>query len=250
MDDPVSCDHAASPIGSGRLMSKLTHYRLCPHSRAIRLAAGELGLAVELSEESPWDWRPEFLELNPSGDLPVLEIGGGPKLAGAYAISEYLAETHKGDPEEAPRMALFPGTPEERAEVRRLVDWFQGKMHREVTRELLEEKLYARLRQQPAAGPDAAILRAIRANLRYHLSYIGHLTGQRRWLGGEEMSFADLAAAAHLSVIDYLGEVPWEDFRDAKSWYARVKSRPAFRPLLTDRVPGMTPPAVYADLDF
>jgi glutathione S-transferase len=119
-----------------------------------------------------------------------------------------------------------------------------------VTHELLLEKVYARLQASGGGTPDVDFLRAIRTNLRYHMSYISHLADRRRWLAGEELSFADLAAAAHLSSVDYLGEVPWEEFAVAKVWYARLKSRRAFRTILADRVPGALPSAHYADLDF
>lgn len=230
-------------------MNRLTHYRLCPRSRSIRLALGELGIACESAEERPWEWRPEFLALNPSGDLPVLELSGG-VIAGAYAISEYLDESHT-DRGEARRITLFPGRAESRAEVRRLVDWFHVKLENEVTGELLREKVYARLRPEFASHtPDPDLMRAIGANLRYHMRYLAHLADQRPWLAGDEMSFADLAAAAHLSCLDYCGEVPWDDHPAARAWYARIKSRPTFRPLLADRVPGVPPPRHYADLDF
>jgi len=231
-------------------MHTLIHFRLCPFSRAIRLALGELGMEAELAEERPWEWRQELVALNPAGELPVLQIAGGPTLCGAYAISEYLGEAAGADTDEVQVAALFPGNREQRAEVRRLADWFNGKLNREVTQELLNEKVYARMRPGTAHTPDAEVLRAIRANLRYHMSYISHLADQRRWLAGDELSFADLAAAAHLSAIDYLGEVPWEEFEIAKLWYARLKSRRAFRPILADRVPGAPPAAHYADLDF
>jgi len=235
-------------------MHKLTHFRLCPFSRAIRLTLAELDLEAELVEERPWEWRPEFLALNPAGELPVLQLDGGPTLCGAYAISEYLAEAppsgNAEDDEEEPALALFPGTREARAEVRRLVDWFNGKFNREVSRELLHEKVYARVLPGADPTPAADILRAIRANLRYHMSYVSHLAHQRRWLAGDELSFADLSAAAHLSTADYLGEVPWDEFEAAKLWYARLKSRRAFRPMLADRVPGTIPSAHYADLEF
>jgi glutathione S-transferase len=93
-------------------------------------------------------------------------------------------------------------------------------------------------------------IRAGRTNIRYHLKYIGYLIGQRNWLAGDQLTYADLAAAAHLSCVDYLGDVPWDEDDTAKHWYARVKSRPAFRALLADRIAGMPPPAHYADLDF
>lgn len=226
----------------------LTHFRLCPLSRSIRIALAEAGREVDLAEERPWEWKASFLEKNPAGELPVLEIEGLPPVCGAYAISEYLAEEPAGDGERR-GPPLFPGSREQRAEIRRLVDWFHGKLNREVTRELLFERVYGGLAEAGHA-PDPDILRAIRSNLRYHLSYIDHLALRHSWLAGDDMSFADIAAAAHLSSIDYLGEVPWDAYPTAKSWYVRLKSRPAFRPILADRMPGAPPATSYADLDF
>lgn len=231
-------------------MLKLIQFRLCPQSRSIRLALAELEQPFDLVEEPYWAYRPQFLAMNPAGELPVLQLPDGPVVSGSYAISEYLAEGAKPQGADIRPFHLFPGDREDRSEVRRLVDWFHGKLNREVTRELIAEKVIPRVAGSTQHTPDLDVLRAMRANLRYHLGYVSFLAHQRRWLGGDEPSLADLAAAAHLSVIDYVGEVPWEDFGPAKSWYARVKSRPSFRPLLADRVPGMPPPLHYADLDF
>lgn len=231
-------------------MHHLTHFRLCPHSRSIRILLAELGLPFELVEERPWEYRAPLLAMNPAGELPVLQLDTGPILCGTYAISEYIAEELRRHPIDGRAVPLFPGNREERAEVRRLVDWFHGKLNREVTREVLEERVYRGYRSSGASPPDAAILRAVRSNLGYHMSYIGYLAHERRWLAGEEMSFADLAAAAHLSCLDYLGEVPWEDNEPARTWYARMKSRPAMRALLADRISGVAAPLHYADPDF
>jgi glutathione S-transferase len=233
---------------------KLTHFRLCPFSRSIRLAMAELGLEPVLAEERPWEGRAAFLAINPAGELPILELPGSLILCGAYAISEFLAEEAAQAEADERAVRLFPGTIEDRAEVRRLVDWFHGKLNREVTQALLAEKVYGRLAggssSQPQGAPNLELLRALRANLRYHLGYISFLSDQRRWLAGDEMSFCDLAAAGHLSVMDYLGEVPWDDYPLAKSWYVRLKSRRSFQSLLADRIPGVPPPLAYTDLDF
>ena len=231
-------------------MHRLTHFPLCPRSRSIRLALGELDMDCELAPERPWEWRAEFLSLNPSGELPVLELEGGLVVAGAYAISEYLDEVRAGNGE-ARRVVLFPGDSAGRAEVRRLVDWFHMKLEVEVTRELLRERLYPRLRAELAAHtPDIELMRAIGANLRYHMAYMDHLADARQWLAGDDMSFADLAAAAHFSCLDYCDVVPWDEHPSVRGWYARVKSRPSFRPLLSDRLAGAPPPSHYANLDF
>lgn len=232
-------------------MSKLTHFRLCPFSRSIRVLLAELDTPAELAEEKPWEWRPEFLALNPSGDLPVLQLDDGLILSGAYAISEYLGEVARRAPPDENVRDPFPGQLEDRAEVRRLVDWFHRKLDAEVTRELLKEKLWPRMRPEQAdQTPDPELMRALRSNLRYHLSYVCYLVDQRRWLAGDEMSFADIAAAAHVSAIDYLNEISWDDHPAARQWYQRMKSRPAFRSLLADRVPGVPPPLHYTDPDF
>jgi glutathione S-transferase len=228
-------------------MATLLHYPLCAFSRSIRLALAECGVEAELTEEKPWEWRREFLELNPAGTLPVLLTDEHGPVSGAYAISEYLGDT-TGE-RDARGFQPFPGDEAARAEVRRLVDWFHHKFHEEVTAYLVEEKVFRRFGPQ-SASPDMEAMRAGHENLRYHLAYIGHLAETRSWLGGAALSFADLAAAAHLSTLDYLGEVPWEEHDAAKNWYALLKSRPSFRPLLQDRVAGFTPSGTYADLDF
>lgn len=226
-------------------MVTLYHFPLCPFSRTIRLALGEYGLAADFVEEQPWDRREDFLLLNPAGTVPVLVDDDGTVVAGEGAIAEYLAETR--DPG-----LLMPEAPRDRAEVRRLVAWFDRKFNQEVTQNLVAEKVDRRFMPREMGGgpPDAAAVRAGLANIRHHLNYVGYLARQRNWLAGERMSYADLAAAAHLSCVDYLGHVPWDENEDARIWYARIKSRPSFRPLLADQIRGMPPPSAYADLDF
>jgi glutathione S-transferase len=240
---------------AGSAMSpRLTQYRLCPRSRSIRLVLAEHRIDVELMEEKPWEWRQSFLAKNPAGEMPVIEFENGLTLCGAYSISEFIAEDQSSSTRTTatatPSPALFPGTREDRAEVRRLVDWYHGKFDREVTRELLIEKVYNSMRPTGPLPPDPGVLRAIAANLRYHLSYTAYLADSRRWLAGDELSFADFAAAAHISTVDYLGEIPWREFPAVKAWYQRMKSRPSFRALLSDRVPGTAPSLAYSDLDF
>ncbi len=231
-------------------MNRLIHFRLCGRSRSIRLVLGELAMPVDLDEELPWSWRADFIAINPSGELPVLIIDDNPPVCGVYAISEFVAEIAAGRDADLRSFSPFPGDPLERAEVRRLADWFHGKLRREVSDDLIAERVQSHLDTAHRHTPDPDRLRAVRTNLRYHLSYIDHLANQRDWLAGPSMSFADLAAAAELSISDYLGELNWDPHPNAKSWYIRMKSRPSFRALLADKLAGTTPHATYADLDF
>ena len=230
-------------------MATLYHHPLCPLSRFVRVVLAEYGIEAELIEERTFERRREFLALNPAGQTPVLVDNDGLVAPGPGVIAEFLDETRGlalGD------RRLLPENPAARIEVRRLLDWFNGKFFAEVSNPLVTEKIHKRFMPSDlgGGGPEMDVVRAARNNIRYHLRYIGWLVGQRNWLAGDSMSYADVAAAAHLSSVDFLGDVPWSEDETAKNWYARVKSRPSFRSLLADRLPGLTPSPLYADLDF
>ncbi len=230
-------------------MAILYHQPFCPFSRFVRLVMSEMGMDVDLIEEKVWERREGFLALNPAGATPVLAEEQVAAVPGATIIAEWLDETRGlalGD------RRLLPESPLQRVEVRRLMAWFGEKFAEEVSGPLVQEKIYKRFIPTAAGGgsPDPAAIRAAKNNIRYHLKYIGFLIRQRNWLTGDRLSYADLMAAAHISVVDYLGDVPWAEDDSARAWYARIKSRPSFRTLIADRVVGMPPSAVYADLDF
>jgi glutathione S-transferase len=230
-------------------MLTLFHHPLCPLSRYVRLILAEYGLQARLVEERFWERRQEFLLLNPAGEIPVLVADGQPAVPGAAIIAAYIEETHNVEPGEN---RLLPASIGQRVEVRRLAAWFNDKFHAEVSGPLVTERVFKRhmTLEQGGGPPDTETMRAARSNIRYHLAYIGWLVQTRDWLAGERLSLADLAAAAHLSAVDYLGDVPWNENEAAKNWYARVKSRPAFRPLLADTLAGLPAAKNYADLDF
>jgi glutathione S-transferase len=230
-------------------MLTLFHHPICPHSRFVRLVLEEYGISPRLVEERVWERRPEFLSLNPAGTTPVLVDQGAAAVPGAGVIAEYLDEMRGAD---AAERRLMPSDRGARIEVRRLMSWFNDKFFEEASGPLVMERVYKRYIPAGRGGgpPDTETLRAAKSNIKYHLAYIGWLARTRDWLAGDKLSYADLSAAAHLSAADYLGDVPWDEDETAKSWYARVKSRPSFRGLLGESLPGLPPSKTYADLDF
>ena len=227
-------------------MYTLYHHPADPFCRKVRLMLAEKGLEFTAKTEEPWKIRPDFLAKNPAGDIPVLEEPDGHILCGHRPICEYI--------DEITSRPLFGAYARDKAEVRRLCDWFDEKFYKEVTVYLAGEKILKRLN---GGTPDSDAIRAGKLNILGHMSYTEWLLKQRNWLAGEAFTMADFAAAAQFSVLDYIGEVPWDKsdngtacFEETKNWYARVKSRPSFRGLLTDRIPGVLPAAHYGDLDF
>ena len=221
-------------------MNRLYHYPLSPFSRKVRLCLAEKKIEVELVEERYWEQSPEFLSRNPAGMIPVLKHCNL-MMPESQAICEYLEETNPTPP-------LMPRDPEGRYEVRRLVAWFDGKFNEEVTSKLLGERVFRKIKGN--GYPDSANVKAGAKAIKFHLDYMAWLLEKRRWLAGNEMTLADFAAAAHLSCLDYISDVDWNRSEVVKDWYAKIKSRPAFRSILADQIPGFRPPAHYADLDF
>lgn len=222
-------------------MRTLYHLWLSPFARKVRIALREKNLACDLKVEKVWERREDFLALNPAGTVPVLVDDTGAVICDSSVICEYLEEAY-------PEICLLPGGPAERAEARRLAAWFDQRFAREVSDNLYREKMLKRF--LGLGEPNSSAVRAGYANIRYHLDYIGWLAERRRFLAGDQFGLADIAAAAQLSTLDYIGDVPWDEHEGAKQWYARIKSRPSFRPILADHIPGAPPPRHYANLDF
>jgi len=225
-------------------MPRLLQHRLDPASRLSRLMFAEYGVPVDLEEAKPWLREPQLLEMNPAAAGPVMIVEGEPPVVGVLAIIHAIEE--RWSPSAV--AGLFPAQPRDRAEMWRLLDWVLMKLDDEVTRYVFEEKVVKRDRR--GATPDPAVLRVAKANLNEHLLYFNWLFASRQWIAGDVMTLADFALAAHLSTLDYLGDVAWDASLETRQWYARIKSRPAFRTLLNDRIGAIPAAAGYADLDF
>ncbi|MCO4848210.1 MAG: glutathione S-transferase family protein [Yoonia sp.] len=221
-------------------MNRLYHFPLSPFSRKVRLSLAEKKIEVELVEERYWEQDPDFLRRNPAGKVPILKMGNS-TFSDSTAICEYLEEVF-------PTPSLLPKAAEDRYEVRRLVAWFDDKFNAEVTSKLTGERVFRKI--MGTGYPDSANVKAGSKAIKYHLDYMATLLDQRRWLAGNDMSLADFAAAAQLSCLDYTSDVDWNRSEVVKDWYAKIKSRPAFRSLLADQVSGFLPSRHYADLDF
>lgn len=222
-------------------MRVLYHLPIDPGCRKVRMLLREKQLDFELKAEKTWERRESFLHLNPAGEVPVLQEEDGTSIPDHQVIAEYLEDAY-------PEASMIGRDPLDRAETRRIANWFDLKFGREVTQNLVEEKVMRRF--VGLGEPNSAAIRAGHANIHYHMEYIAWLSERRRWLAGDDFSLADIAAAAHVSAVDYLGDVPWADHAGAKDWYARVKSRPSMRPILADYIPGVVPPKHYPDPDF
>jgi glutathione S-transferase len=214
-------------------MRKLIHLTLSPASRLVRLMAGEKRLTLDpIQSEDSGAHLPVFVELD------------GTRSVGLWAIVDHLEGTY-------PEHPLTPEDPVQRAEVLRWLDWAMGPLHDQVTRRIVFEKGAQRYTGTVSrSAPDMNIIRQGREALRFMLKTVGQAAEANGNLATRQCTLADLAVAAHFSALDYFGEIPWAEYSPVAEWYVRIKSRPSFRTLLSDRVPGQPPASTYAELDF
>ena len=222
-------------------MRKLYHYPLCPFSRQARILLKEYNLEFVLTKEEYWLRRPEFLVISHAGELPILLEESGEYISDINAIIEYLQDISESE-------LFFSENAVEKAEVRRLISWFNNKFYREVTKYIINEKLIRLFTKSGA--PKSELIRAAKTNLIYHMDYMSKLISEREFLANDKLSIADFVAASHLSVLDYFGEVSWKYHPKVQNWYSIIKSRPSFRPILSDSIAGFMPSKTYAVLDF
>lgn len=230
-------------------MSSLYHNPMSSSSRFIRLIFHEYDFETNMIEELPWEKRRDFLEINPAGTLPVYVDDDKNVFCGFTVISEYINETHV---DLKHKHHFLPSNSLKRAEIRRLIEWFLQKMEQDVTNPLIHQRVYKLQMkfEQGGGSPDSKILRMARNNMQQHMKYMTWLIKSRSWLAGNHISYADFAAAATISTLDYIGEINWDNYSVVKEWYQSIKSRPSFRPLLSERIRGLLPVSHYNDLDF
>tara|TARA_B100000674_G_scaffold296525_1_gene245911 strand:+ start:426 stop:1091 length:666 start_codon:yes stop_codon:yes gene_type:complete len=221
-------------------MSLLYHLPFSANCRLVRIALAENKISFRLVVEAIWERRDSFLALNPEGQVPVFINEQNLKICGASVIIEWLDENMDN--------SLIGSEIDIRCESRRIMNWFLNKFSNEIDNTIVYEKIMKGFIGK--GNPDANILRVGRKNLKIHMEYIDWLSKNRDWLAGNEFTIADISAAANISIIDYLGEINWKEYSSAKDWYARIKSRPSFRKILEDKIPGLLPPKYYNDLDF
>jgi glutathione S-transferase len=204
----------------------------------------EYGAPLDMEQISPWKREAEFMAVSPAATLPVIVDEGVPAIVGPLAAIHFIEQQYAP----ASVAGLIPVDCVMQAEMWRLLEWVLFKLNDEVTRYVLEEKIGKRERRE--GTPDTSALRAAKINLGEHLHYFDWILGSRTWTAGEEMSLSDFALAAHLSTLDYLGDMDWSVANETRDFYARMKSRPSFRPLLKERLSSMPPAPNYANLDF
>jgi len=185
-----------------------------PNCHKVEAVISHLGLDVEIQRHDSRAGdlrRPEFLALNPNGQVPVLEDGSF-VLSESNAIMQYLAD-------KASDSSLFPRDPQRRADVARWQLWelahFNGAF-RILVIETVIKPLFNR-------GPtNQALVDVALADLvRFTPVLEGHLRG-RDFMVGEGITLADYSVIA---LEAYRSRVPfdWSPYTRTGAYFDRMR---------------------------
>jgi glutathione S-transferase len=154
-----------------------------PHAalEAIREATGEAYETQLVKLNKKEQAAPEFLALNPNGQVPVLVVDGKP-ITQIVAICEYLDRKY-------PQLNLMPADPWRRTEAMSLLAWMNNSVHPTFTHVFMPDKF------SDSADAQAELKRFNTANYRALLERIQGMTALADpWLFGEKISFLDIYA--------------------------------------------------------
>jgi glutathione S-transferase len=235
---------------------RLYHYPLCPFSRKVRMFCYENDIFFNLVQEDFWKERENFLKLNPFGEVPFLVAKLSDEennntffsIQGSGNILIYLSKKTKKDLYLIQEKNLKEDELLERQlEVGKIINWFDNKFYKEVLEIILEERVYSLMRGK---NTNVQFLDIARKNLTIHFEYFVKIINEKNFFASEYKTFADLVAASHISVLDYLGEINWQEYPILKDWYCILKSQPSFHEILADTIPEIKPSLNYQRLDF
>ena len=223
-----------------KMMRRLYHMLFCPFSRKIAMGVREKELGLEEILERPLKLSADLLKMNLTGSMPFL-IDQALICNHHYAACEYLDEMYA-------HKILMGESPLRRAHVRRLMIWFEEDFYQEVFLSVFYEKIGKIHKER--LPPDAVRIKKGLAAIPGYMKILNALAEKDHFLAGRDFSWADITAIAHLSCLDYLGHIPWRQFPAAHEWSMKIKSRPSFRPFLSETLPNIQPAPHYPLLDF
>lgn len=194
---------------------RIHHHPLSGHSHRAVLFASLVGAGAELVEvdlKAGAHKRPEFLKLNPFGQVPVLE-DGDVAIADSNAILVYLAK-------KLGREDWLPETPREAAAVQRWLSVAAGQIAFGPAAARLITVFGAKFNAEEVIGRAHAVLKVIDAEL-----------AARDWLAADRPTVADVAIYSYVARAPE-GNVDLEPYSNIRAWLGRVEALPGFTPFV------------------
>lgn len=201
-------------------MMTLYGYPSSPNTRKVRLVLAEKALdytsvTVDLLKGEQKGAR--FLQRNPLGKVPVLEIDGS-CIWESTIVNEYLEERY-------PEPALLPRDPLRRARARLLEDYCDTQLAPAIT------ALFGEYVLKMPADRDAGTIEAAAATVRRCLDYLEQSLGDCEYLVGP-YTLADAAFTPFITLAQTFGILLDHPYTKTARWVDRLTARPSFRALM------------------
>jgi glutathione S-transferase len=197
--------------GLGRGEGKITL-----HGNFMSMPSAKVGLLLSIAGV-PFAYRhvdlaegahrqPEYLALNPFGQVPVLQHGDV-TLAQSNVILEYLADT----------LGQFAGaSEEERRDIAEWLDW---------EADLMSSGIRAARGMILFQKPDPAVIQHAKARAEHALQVLNEVLADRDFLVGDSPTIADLAMVPHIAVAEE-AEIDLTPYTNVRNWLARIMALP------------------------
>ncbi|HEX6793676.1 MAG TPA: glutathione S-transferase family protein [Casimicrobiaceae bacterium] len=164
-------------------------------------------------------YKDEFLAINPSHMVPVLEDGDF-RLTESSAILKYLADTIDSP--------AYPKPLRQRARVNERMDWINTQMSRDFTYGFVYPQVLPMFKREDPAV-QAATLSWGRERARGWMKVLDtHVLGANRYVCGDAMTIADYFAAPFIALGDVI-RCDYGAYPNVKRWLTAMKALPSWR---------------------
>ncbi|MFO1130090.1 MAG: glutathione S-transferase family protein [Rickettsiales bacterium] len=219
----------------------------CPLSRQVRILLEENELKnsiIKYNKNLSEEQKNLFLKKNPFNIMPFLVVKNNINNATfeVYGISNCINIVN------SKCKNLIPSDLEKKIITNNLLYVINTNFFEEITKIIIYEKITKYSVYKKA--PDSLILSNVRKNLIKYLNYFAKMINVNTNLSTEQLSLADIALFSHISLLDYVNEIDWNKHEILKEWYLIIKSKPNFRKVLNEFIPGFVPSYSYKNLDF
>lgn len=217
----------------------LHFFELCSLSRQVKLLLEEQNIPYNLISYT--DWSKDFLgeKFSYLSQLPKISISDE-IISGWYSVLFHLEEKTSVS-------SLLGKVSKEKNIIKQIISYMNDKFYNIVIYPLIKEKVISYINN---ISPDSREIRKARHQSSNFLKFIDKDLQQYHCLSHNDFSAADLIAASHISVLDYLNEIEWSQYNSLKTWYSIIKSRPSMKKILDGKIQGFVPPPHYQNPDF
>ena len=190
-----------------------------PNPQVVRTFMAERNIRLEMEDIDIMagdNRKPDYLAINPAGQLPALLLDDGSILTEITVICEYLDETQPG-------ASLMGDTPEARAQIRSWTRWADLNICEPLANGFRFAEGLPLFENRMRCIPEASD--GLKACVQDKLTWLDGQLGDRPFLAGSDFSLADILLSTFLGFGEQVGQPLNRELETVSAWYDRCMAR-------------------------